>query len=420
MDVRTRLGVKTLSRWDSRDPKLGANVVGYFSSELGMGELGRIVIRAVEQSGLPFSTITSNRNQSRKSHHHEDRNPTRRLPINIFVINADQMVNWQEFPEFREISKFPTVGVWAWELEDFPDQFAGVFDGLEEVWTISEFARKAIQQQTKKPVHVLPMPITRINPSEIANQNHFSEITRGKPYFLAIFDFQSSMDRKNPLAAIEAFKSAFKEDEEVKLVIKTINGNLWPKQMEMLSNSILGHPNIQIFDQYLERSEVLGLMKNALAYVSLHRSEGYGLTLAEAMELGTPVIATGYSGNLDFMDETNSLLVDYDLIEVKDSSGAYGLKSRWADPRIRSASGHMRRVFDDPNFADNIGRAGKNAAKSNFELARTAHFIHKRLKSIKRSTSPYSRKNVIRTLRQAIAKFIPRRLKDLIRKQILR
>jgi hypothetical protein len=114
-----------------------------------MGELGRIVIKAVEQSGLPFSTLTSNRNQSRKSHQHEDRNPTRRLPINIFVINADQMVNWQEFPEFREISIFPTVGVWAWELEDFPDQFAEVFDGLEEVWTISEFARKAIQQQTK-------------------------------------------------------------------------------------------------------------------------------------------------------------------------------------------------------------------------------------------------------------------------------
>jgi glycosyltransferase involved in cell wall biosynthesis len=161
-------------------------------------------------------------------------------------------------------------------------------------------------------------------------------------------------------------------------------------------------------------------MKNALAYVSLHRSEGYGLTLAESMELGTPVIATGYSGNLDFMDETNSLLVDYDLIEVKDSSGAYGLKSRWADPTIRSASGHMRRVFDDPNFADKIGRAGKNAAKSNFELARTAHFIHKRLKAIKSSTSPYSRKNVIRTFRSAIAKFLPRRFKDLIRKQILR
>jgi hypothetical protein len=83
-------------------------------------------------------------------------------------------------------------------------------------------------------------------------------------------------------------------------------------------------------------------------------------------------------------------LVDYDLIEVKDSSGAYGLKSRWADPTIRSASGHMRRVFDDRNFADNIGRAGKNAAKSNFELARTAHFIHKRLKAIKRSTNPFA------------------------------
>lgn len=416
----TRFGVKKLSRGDSRDYKLGVNVVGYFSSELGMGELGRIVIKAVEQSGLPFSTLTSNRNQSRKSHKHEDLNPTQRLPINIFVINADQMANWQEFPEFREISKFPTVGVWAWELEDFPDQFAEVFDGLEEVWTISEFARKAIQQQTKKPVHVLPMPITRINSAEISDRNPLLESTRGTPYFLAIFDFQSSMDRKNPLATIEAFKSAFKQDEGVKLVIKTINGNLWPKQMELLSKSILGYPNIQIFDQYLERSEVLGLMKNALAYVSLHRSEGYGLTLAESMELGTPVIATAYSGNMDFMNEKNSLLVDYDLIEVRDSSGAYVVKSRWADPRIRSAAGHMRSIFEDLMFAKEIGLAGKNSAKNNFELSRTAQFIYKRVKSIKRSTKPFSRKKIVKTLRRAIARFLPRRFKDFIRQRILR
>ena len=416
----TRLGAKKLKPGGSREPKLGVNVVGYFSSELGMGELGRIVLKAVEQSGLPFSTLTSNRNQSRKSHQHEDRNPTRRLPINIFVINADQMANWQQLPEFMEISTFPTVGVWAWELEDFPDKFAEVFDGLEEVWTISEFARKAIQQQTKKPVHVLPMPITRINPSEIADRNPLSEITRGNPYFLSIFDFQSSMDRKNPLATIEAFKSAFKQDEGVKLVIKTINGNLWPKQMELLSNSILGYPDIQIFDNYLQRSQVLGLMKNALAYVSLHRSEGYGLTLAEAMELGTPVIATGYSGNLDFMDERNSLLVDYDLIEVKDSSGAYGVKSRWADPRIRSAAGLMKSIFDDPAFAEKIGLAGKNASKNNFELSRTAHFIYKRVKAINRSTNPYARKRIVKTLRQKVARFLPRRFKDFIRDRFLR
>jgi glycosyltransferase involved in cell wall biosynthesis len=161
-------------------------------------------------------------------------------------------------------------------------------------------------------------------------------------------------------------------------------------------------------------------MKNALAYVSLHRSEGYGLTISEAMELGTPVIATGYSGNMDFMNETNSLLVDYDLIEVKDSAGAYVVKSRWADPRIRSAAGHMRSTFEDLIFAKKIGLAGKSAVKNNFELSRTAHFIYKRVKSIKRSSNPFSPKKIVKTLRQKIGRFLPRRLKDFVRQQILR
>jgi hypothetical protein len=138
------------------------------------------------------------------------------------------------------------------------------------------------------------------------------------------------------------------------------------------------------------------------------------------MELGTPVIATGYSGNLDFMDERNSLLVDYDLIEVKDSSGAYGVKSRWADPRIRSAAGLMKSIFDDPAFAEKIGLAGKNASKNNFELSRTAHFIYKRVKAINRSTNPYARKRIVKTLRQKVARFLPRRFKDFIRDRFLR
>ncbi len=397
--------------------KFGVNVVGYFSSELGMGEQGRIVIRAVELSGIPFSTITSNRNESRKNHPHQDRKSEIRRPVNIFVINADQMVNWKGLPEFREISQHPTVGVWAWELEDFPDEFSHVFDTLQEVWTISEFAQKAIQQQTEKPVYVLPMPMSHINNQEIAKYNPFSETTRGYPYFLSIFDFQSSMDRKNPIATIEAFKRAFNKDENVKLVIKTINGDLWPKQKEVLSNETLGYGNIHIFDQYLDKSEVLSLIKNSLAYVSLHRSEGYGLTLAESMELGTPVIATGYSGNLDFMDKTNSLMVDYDLIDVADSSGAYRVKSRWADPRIESAATHMRHLFDDPVFAGNLGNAGKIAVKNNFELSRTAEFIYQRVSAVKRSTNPYAPKRILQTSRKVISRWLPRKLKELIRKQ---
>jgi glycosyltransferase involved in cell wall biosynthesis len=405
----TKLPIQKQVPREVNHSNFGVNLVGYFSSELGMGELGRILVRAVDLSGIPFSTLTSKRNGSRKSHQHVERHIEILRPINIFVINADEMVNWKELPELKEISEHPTVGVWAWELEDFPNDFSNVLNTLQEVWTISEFARKAIQQQTTKPVHLLPMPISRINFSDIAQNNPFSKITGEYPYFFSSFDFQSSMDRKNPLATIEAFKSAFNKDENVKLVIKTINGNLWPEQKKLLSSASHGYGNIHIIDQYLDRSEVLRLIKDSLGYISLHRSEGYGLALAESMELGIPVIATGYSGNMDFMDESNSLIVEYDLIDVTDFSGVYRIKSRWANPRIESAATHMRRLFDDPVFARTVGLAGKSAAKNNFDISRTAEFIYERVSAVKRSTSPYALRAVLRAFRKVFGKFLPRK-----------
>jgi glycosyltransferase involved in cell wall biosynthesis len=395
---------------------IGINVVGYFSSEFGMGELGRIVLNAAERSRLPFSSFTNNRNESRKSHKHEDLNLGGPFSTNIFVMNADQMVDWQELPEYRKLRLRPTIGVWAWELEDFPRHYGSVFDSLDEVWTISEFARVAIQGQTKKPVHVLPMPIIRIESTEISMTHNLFEPSTFGPYFLTLFDFQSSMDRKNPLATIQAFKKAFKEDDKVKLVVKTINGKLWPAQKKLLFQAAKGFPNILIFDQYLDRAEVLGLISGALAYVSLHRSEGYGLTLSESMELGTPVIATGYSGNMDFMNQSNSMLVDFDLVEVFDTSGAYHLQSRWAQPKVDSAARQMRRIFDDPRLAAEIARAAKHSIENDFQLSLTVEFIEERVAVVTSTSSLVFFKRCLSLLRRRIARVTPTRVKNIIRR----
>jgi glycosyltransferase involved in cell wall biosynthesis len=381
-----------------------------------MGELGRIVLSAVEKSGLPFSSLTSNRNESRKSHKHEDLNRGLLFSTNIFVMNADQMVDWQELPEYRKLRLRPTIGVWAWELEDFPQDYGSVFDSLDEVWTISEFARVAIQGQTKKPVYVLPMPITRFESASISKSHSLFQPGTLGPYFLILFDFQSSMDRKNPLAAIEAFKKAFNEDDKVNLVIKTLNGNLWPAQQASLYSAAKDSPNILIFDQYLDRKEVLGLITGALAYVSLHRSEGYGLTLAESMELGTPVIATGYSGNMDFMNESNSMLVEFDFVDVHDTSGAYKIQSRWAQPRIDSAAKHMRRIFDNPKLAEEIGLAAKHSIENHYLLSFTSDFIKGRVAAVTKASSCFSIQRGCRLLFRIMASFILAIAKKLIRK----
>jgi hypothetical protein len=124
------------------------------------------------------------------------------------------------------------------------------------------------------------------------------------------------------------------------------------------------------------------LMKQAIAYVSLHRSEGYGLTCAEAMALGTPVIATGYSGNLDFMNDDNSFLVDYDLIPVKDSTGTYEVDARWADPKIDSAIEKMRKVYLDKKLASKVGQAGQESIRAAINLGTASEFVKTRLSEI--------------------------------------
>jgi glycosyltransferase involved in cell wall biosynthesis len=215
---------------------------------------------------------------------------------------------------------------------------------------------------------------------------------------------------------VSKFKKAFTEDDKVKLVVKTINGKLWPAQKKLLFQAAKGFPNILIFDQYLDRAEVLGLISGALAYVSLHRSEGYGLTLSESMELGTPVIATGYSGNMDFMNQSNSMLVDFDLVEVFDTSGAYHLQSRWAQPKVDSAARQMRRIFDDPRLAAEIARAAKHSIENDFQLSLTVEFIEERVAVVTSTSSLVFFKRCLSLLRRRIARVTPTRVKNIIRR----
>ena len=344
---------------DVPNESLGVNLVGYFTSELGMGELARIVQSTLNHAGISVRTIISERNQSRKSIPSMGTTQNRINPLNLVVLNADQMKNWKTIMQFSEINALPTIGIWAWELEDFPSGFEDVFNMVEEIWTISKFSQEAIQKATEKPVFVLPLTPKPVNdltygPPEIRDLK-----LTGMNYFLAMFDYQSSMERKNPIGVVKAFRLAFQGDKSVNLVIKTINANLWPTQRERLKYECRNDENIIVVDTYLSSDEVSGLIQNAVAYVSLHRSEGYGLTCAESMGLGTPVIATGYSGNLDFMNAENSLLVDFDLVKVNDPSGAYTIQSVWAEPRVESAAFLMRKVLSDKTWAAKIGRAGQ-------------------------------------------------------------
>jgi len=203
--------------------------------------------------------------------------------------------------------------------------------------------------------------------------------------FLFSFDFNSFVARKNPEAVIAAFRRAFADGTRgVRLLIKSTNGERFRDRLDALRRDVADDPRIEVRDAFLTREEMFGLQNVADCYVSLHRSEGYGLGMAESMYLGKPVIATRYSGNLDFMDDENSLLVDFNMVPLRRGDYPYWKGQSWADADAGHAASLMRRVFDDRAYASELGARGAASIRRTNSRAVCGEAVHKRLLEIER------------------------------------
>jgi hypothetical protein len=323
----------------------GINIAGYFRAELGVGEVARLLTAAVEASEIPHSTLTYDATLSRKGHHFLDRGQ-RGAPynVNVVCVNADQTPGFakaagQEFFEGRH-----TAGYWFWELDRFPASMHQAFDYVDEVWTATRFVASGIQAIGRRPVYTIPPPVAVPPCSPDVTRKHL-RLPEGF-LFLFMFDFFSVLERKNPMGLIQAFGRAFRAGEGPTLVIKTINGDQRLNELEKVQAAAAGRHDVVIVDDYYSAEEKNSLLGLCDCYVSLHRSEGFGLTMAEAMALEKPVIATGYSGNLDFMTPENSFLVDYSRVAVPAGCDPYPQGSPWADPDLDHAAELMRRVYE--------------------------------------------------------------------------
>ncbi|MFC5610025.1 glycosyltransferase [Variovorax soli] len=272
------------------------------------------------------------------------------------------------------------IAYWYWEFDSIPNSWVRLADEVDEVWTATEFVAKGLRERLSVPVRTL-FPGVRLNGYTRRSREHFG-LKPERFTFLFTFHMMSIMERKNPLALIRAFEAAFRPEEPVSLVLKTSFGARHPAQLEELRSAAEGH-NIEIIDAIYSPDEVLSLMDSCDAYVSLHRSEGLGLTLAEAMLMGKPVIATGYSGNVDFMDESNSLLVPYTLKKLGRPIPPYDADSEWAEPSIEEAAKAMRRVFDDQAWASELGRRAQASALERLSLETAGRKVARRLEEIR-------------------------------------
>jgi glycosyltransferase involved in cell wall biosynthesis len=362
-------------------PVPAVDVVGYFQAELGLGETARLLISGIEAADIPYTSITSREIISRQEdpfQHTGSGDSGAR--IKILCINCDHMRAFMQRVEPGFLEGRYVIGLWFWELEYFPQSMIASFDFVDEIWTGSAFAAEAFRKVSSKPVFVFPHPFLK----PAATPSH-SKAELGLPdryMFYFAFDFFSTIERKNPLGLIAAFKKAFAPGEGPMLVIKTINGGKRLAAFEKLQYAAAGHDDILVMDQYLSPGHRDSMMANCDCYVSLHRSEGLGMTMAEAMLHGKPVIATRYSGNLDFMTEENSYLVSHRSRPVGKGSEPYPPEGVWADPDIEEAASLMRHVYENPGEAAERAQRARLDIESKLSPEVCGRFVTERIADI--------------------------------------
>jgi glycosyltransferase involved in cell wall biosynthesis len=255
------------------------------------------------------------------------------------------------------------VGYWAWELPEVPPDWRHGIPFVHEIWVPSRFVADAIRPLAAgRPIHIVAHPVA-LSRSHGVSPPRSSD----RPFtVLTVFNAASSFARKNPCAAIQAFRRAFGDDRTTRLIVKGSNLSSLPQAVALLKDAANSAPNVVFMDEVLSAAGIAGLYDEADVFVSLHRSEGFGLTIAMAMLRGVPVIATGWSGNVDFLNNETGIPIRYRLIPAKDEQGTYHHPNMmWAEPDVDEAATALRRLRADPRLRAQLGtQAAQFAARA--------------------------------------------------------
>lgn len=361
--------------------KPGVNVIGHFCYPSGLRVSVESLVTALGLNEVATS-LRDIRTDAKDDPCHADFHGLESHDITVVHVQPEPLLDtaYERADLFERLPRPYRIGYWYWEFDSIPDSWVTHAQKVDEVWAATEFVARGLRERISVPVRTL-FPGVQLAPYARRGKSHFG--LSEKPYtFLFVFHMMSVMERKNPLGLIRAFKSAFGEDEGARLVLKTSFGDRHPEQFDVLKKAAVG-ANIVLINEVYTPDNLLSLMDACDAYVSLHRSEGLGLTMAEAMLMGKPVIATNFSGNVDFMDESNSLPVSYKLVKLGQAIPPYDADLEWAEPSVEHAAQLMRRVYDDQGWARELGARAKESAETNLSLQSAGRKIRHRLEEIK-------------------------------------
>jgi len=348
-----------------------------------MAEAARSLVTAAQAAGVGVALVSASPSDARGAdlRFADAIGTDTPHPINVICVNANETAQLMDAFGAGVTGGRYNIGFWFWELSRLPAAWQGAVDRVDEIWVASRFVAETMATATSKPVRTVRLAVDA-TPSRTYRRSEFG-LSDDLFTFLFTFSFNSYEARKNPLGVISAFRKAFAgTGQGVALVLKPTNADKAGDRMNRLQAAIDGDQRIRLIDRMMSRDEAFGLESVVDSYVSLHRSEGFGLGLAESMFLGKPVIGTAYSGNLEFMDETNSLLVDYRLTAVGEREYPFPEGQVWADPDEDQAADLMRRLVSDPRFARELGARARAHMLQHFSAEAVGAGVADRLSQI--------------------------------------
>lgn len=318
----------------------GINVIGYTQSNSGLGKAVRNNILAMELAKIPVSEISIESLKEKQSQKEKFI-----FPVNLIQISLNDIHPFIKLVEPILFENRYTILFFVWESEYIHPKLKLNIQLFDEVWTPSTYCKNLIKDFFTKPIKVIPHPV-EVEINVLKKNNSIKLISPKKFSFLFIFSYHSSITRKNPIGLIQSFIKAFgRDNNNVELIIKTSGVKKFQKEKKQILNAIGKTSNINLYDTNLDQNSLNCLIQQCNCYVSLHHSEGFGLTLAEAMHLGKPTVATNYSGNTEFMNNTNSYLVNYEKGLIKNNDSNFSKKTIWANPDIEDCAKQLQLVY---------------------------------------------------------------------------
>jgi glycosyltransferase involved in cell wall biosynthesis len=376
--------------------KRGVNIFGHFSYPSGLRTSIQSIIAGLHLNGIETALRDVPVNLATDEPIHHKFADLEFFDKTIIHVQPDPFFNvvMARSGLYERSPRTYRIGYWYWEFDTIPASWDHAAARCDEIWAATEFVAEGLRARYTLPVHVFP-PGLELPHFERLPRSHFG-LAEDPFVFLFTFHMTSVTERKNPLGVIAAFRRAFSEHDDTLLVIKTTFGEQFPAELAKLQAAAQG-ARVQVINAVHSRDETLSLMACADAYVSLHRSEGLGLTIAESMLLGKPAIATRYSGNLDFMDETNSLLVEFRLVALGREYPPYTADLHWAEPSVDHAAALMRRLYENRDFATDLGARGAADLRRRLSYAHAGRQIADRLEEIDRILSTETRTSCVET-----------------------